>query len=173
MKTLLTLRRSVLGAVLLGSALALSATPNSGGVSVKYSDVDLSSPQGAAVLYERITKAARRVCDSAARKDLHDLRLYEACYQGAVANAVGSVSQLTCDFSHQHLMIPARTIVLDEVPGAIECVGFGGIIANADRDVGVERTNCGGARRQQGGANCGFQIVGFGSDGHLRRAFWR
>ena len=43
MKNILNLRRSILGAVLLGSALALSAAPHADGVAVHYNDVDLSS----------------------------------------------------------------------------------------------------------------------------------
>ena len=100
MKNLLNLRRSVLGAVLLGSALALSAAPHSAGVAVQYHDVDLSSPQGASVLYERISRAAERVCAPTTRQDLREMRLYKVCYQGAVANAVNSVNANTLTALH-------------------------------------------------------------------------
>ncbi len=68
MKNLLKLPRSVLGGVLLGSALALSAAPHAEGVDVQYEDVDLSSTQGASVLYERISRAAKRVCAPPTRR---------------------------------------------------------------------------------------------------------
>lgn len=100
MKNLLKLPRSVLGGVLLGSALALSAAPHAEGVAVQYGDVDLSSTQGASVLYERISRAAKRVCAPPTRAGLRDLHLSEVCYQGAVSNAVNSVNANTLTALH-------------------------------------------------------------------------
>lgn len=101
MKSIITLRRSILGAVLLGSALALNATAHPAGLAVHYQDVDLSSQQGAAVLYARISKAAERVCAQSSRNDLRQVRLFELCYQGAVANAVNSVNANTLTALHR------------------------------------------------------------------------
>ena len=45
-------------------------------------------------------------------------------------------------------------------------MGLGRVITDADRYVGMEGTNRGGARRQQRTAHRRFQIVGVGGDGH-------
>ena len=58
-------------------------------VTVKFADLDVSTPAGAQALYGRIKRAARTVCE-----DLDDdlepehIRLYHECYDEAVGNAV-------------------------------------------------------------------------------------
>ena len=48
------------------------------------------------------------------------------------ARAIGSLVELALDFLHQQLMIPADAIALDEVPSAIECVGLGRVVTDAE-----------------------------------------
>ena len=62
---------------------------------VRYGDLDLSNPQGAAKLYSRIAAAAREVCD-AFDVDNHNLEGRadaEACVRKAMSGAVTDVSR--------------------------------------------------------------------------------
>ena len=101
MRSIFTLRRSVFGAVLLGSALALSATADPARTLVSYQDLDLSSPQDAKVLYGRIDKAARRVCQQWSGRELRQLNIFRQCRQDAIANAVAEVNQGSLTALHQ------------------------------------------------------------------------
>jgi len=62
-------------------------------VTVHYSDLNVSSPAGAKVLYGRIQRAARVVCNVYSAKDLRRAVMERECYRNAVANAVGEVNQ--------------------------------------------------------------------------------
>jgi UrcA family protein len=58
-------------------------------VKVSYGDLDLASAQGAQTLHQRITAAARQVCEPEGL-DLRDLKLYtveRSCMSQTVANA--------------------------------------------------------------------------------------
>jgi UrcA family protein len=68
---------------------AFSAEPAS--VTVKYSDLDLSTPSGAHTLYSRISGAARTVCGYAGT-DFIDQAIWKGCYRGAIADAVAKVN---------------------------------------------------------------------------------
>jgi UrcA family protein len=59
---------------------------------VKYGDLNVSSPQGAAVLYSRIRGAAHQVCWSVGR-DLASTNLAHTCIHKAIADAVTKVGQ--------------------------------------------------------------------------------
>jgi UrcA family protein len=59
-------------------------------MTVKYGDLNLSDPQGAATLYRRISWAAREVCSSP--DDTLSTHLYfQACVDKAIADAVTQV----------------------------------------------------------------------------------
>jgi hypothetical protein len=75
-------------------------------------------------------------------------------------------------FVHQQSMIPSRAVAPDQAPRAIERVGLGSVVADPDRDIGMEWANRGGARRQERIANHCFQIVRFRCDGHCQNSFW-
>jgi UrcA family protein len=78
------------GLACVASAAAVAGAPQS---MVKYADLNLSSPQGAAALYSRIQKAAHRVCQP---DDNHYLALMprtDACIRKAIADAVKAVGQ--------------------------------------------------------------------------------
>jgi UrcA family protein len=82
---------AILGA-LISAFAGVSAAADSGArsMTVKYGDLDLSNPQGAATLYRRIVQAARAVCDSSdsspwPRTAEHD------CVNKAIADAVTKV----------------------------------------------------------------------------------
>jgi UrcA family protein len=67
-------------------------------VTVKLGDLDISKPQGAAVLYGRIRSAAEKVCFPFKSRDLRDLSAkmhLDACIQKVVVNAVTAVNEPT------------------------------------------------------------------------------
>src|SRR5437868_10412129 len=86
---------AILGALASGFA-GVSAADDSGvrSKTVKYGDLNLSNPQGAAALYGRIVQAAYAVCDTAdiglwSRTAVHD------CISKAVTDAVTKVGRPT------------------------------------------------------------------------------
>jgi len=81
---------SLLAIALCGSATVLAADAPPA-VRVSYAGLDLTSEQGAKVLYERISAAADQVCPSA---DLRNLRAYyesRVCRKEAIARAIQEV----------------------------------------------------------------------------------
>jgi UrcA family protein len=62
---------------------------------VKYGDLNVSNPQGAATLYQRIVKAANNVCGSrdVGSRNLESQATLNACVHKAIADAVTKVGQ--------------------------------------------------------------------------------
>jgi UrcA family protein len=60
---------------------------------VKFSDLNVSSAQGAAVLYSRIAAAANQVCKAFDSKDLGSRSRRDACVHKAITDAVVNVGQ--------------------------------------------------------------------------------
>ena len=58
---------------------------------VKYGDLNIASPQGAAALYTRIRAAAEQVCRSFDRRALASKELKDTCIHKAIADAVTKV----------------------------------------------------------------------------------
>lgn len=108
MRTVFKLRHAALGLLLLGSAIALSATPPGPRIDVQYQDLDLSKPENAQVLYVRIAKAARRVCQTPGGNAAAKLHEYTLCYNAAVENAVQSVNSEALTALHQTRVQKAR-----------------------------------------------------------------
>ena len=87
--------RGLIAAVIVG-ALALSfsavsaAGPSSASVTVKYGDLNIASPSGALVLYERIRAAAQSACNYFwFETDADEAR----CVQNTIAKAVSKVNE--------------------------------------------------------------------------------
>jgi UrcA family protein len=59
---------------------------------VKYADLNISNPEGAAALYARIQRAARQVCPPLDVRNLSS-EAPGACVQKAIADAVAKVDQ--------------------------------------------------------------------------------
>ncbi len=102
------------GLILLGTA-ALSSTsafaaepPEVVSLSVNYVRADLDNPASAEALYQRIQRAARRVCQQPNAREVDRFRLYKICYDRAVDNAVANVgaTALTA-VHHSHLRTQA------------------------------------------------------------------
>ncbi len=62
-------------------------------VVVKYADLNVSNPQGAAALYGRIRSAAERVCPRFERFNLASKERMDACVHKAIMDAVTTVNQ--------------------------------------------------------------------------------
>ncbi|HMH87826.1 MAG TPA: UrcA family protein [Steroidobacteraceae bacterium] len=60
---------------------------------VKYGDLNVSSPSGAATLYGRIRAAAENVCHPFNNRDLASKKLLAACVHKAMSDAVIEVNQ--------------------------------------------------------------------------------
>jgi UrcA family protein len=104
MKTLITttyLPRLITTAVFGALALSWGAASIAAGdsdvpqVVVKFGDLDLSNPQGAATLYSRIAAAGNEVCRSLDinSRDLGSRARLDACVHKAIAEAVTKVNQ--------------------------------------------------------------------------------
>jgi UrcA family protein len=59
---------------------------------VSFKDLNLNSPEGAAVLYGRIKRAANEVCGQWDNFDLSQLHAVQTCISGAVSRAVAQVN---------------------------------------------------------------------------------
>jgi len=62
-------------------------------ITVKFADLNVSNPQGAAALYARIQRAARQVCPHVDMRDLGSKGPMDACVNKAIADAVAKVGQ--------------------------------------------------------------------------------
>jgi len=91
--------RMIVTAVVSGLALSFAAicpAADSSDVpqrTVKFADLNISSPQGAASLYTRIRVAADAVCRTLDRLDLTSKALFDRCVHKAIADAVTKVDQ--------------------------------------------------------------------------------
>jgi UrcA family protein len=87
--------RRTLAAVCMASvcALASAGSPDrSLQRTVRFADLDINHPAGAAVLYQRIRAAAREVCRPTSERDLAVAELTRSCVQDAIARAVTEVN---------------------------------------------------------------------------------
>jgi UrcA family protein len=63
-------------------------------IKIKFSDLDFSQPEAAAVLYGRIEMGARLVCeDSASPWDARRSTTFQRCYTAVIEDAVARVNQ--------------------------------------------------------------------------------
>jgi UrcA family protein len=95
-------RGSLFGVLLLcaGTALADPVNSQESGVSVHYSEIDLTRPQGATRLYRRIKVAARVACDQYDSIEPARREVYRRCYLTAVDEAVRKVGADTLTEIH-------------------------------------------------------------------------
>ena len=77
-------------------------------VSVSYEGLDLSTKQGAQILYTRLQGAARQVCSDFDGRELSRRAKWRACYNDALSRAVSQVNQATVTNLHQHATQGAR-----------------------------------------------------------------
>ena len=71
---------------------------------VRYGDLNLESEQGARVLYTRIRGAAGNVCSPLDGRDLTEKKLWQGCFDKAVASAVVQVNQARVTALHNQIV---------------------------------------------------------------------
>jgi UrcA family protein len=93
--------RNVLSAAIVGtlvSGYALSAgaadATEARSTTVKFGDLNVSSPEGAAALYARIRSAAKTVCSPIEATDFPFRTAFEVCVHKAIADAVTKVNRM-------------------------------------------------------------------------------
>ena len=97
------------GLILLGTA-ALSSTSTLAGeptetvsLSVSYVKEDLQNPALEEALYQRIQRAAKRVCQQPNAREVDRYRMYKSCYDRAVETAVENVDATALtEVHHSH-----------------------------------------------------------------------
>jgi len=81
---------AIFGALALSFSTVSSADSSSAGISVKYADLNIASPSGALVLYERIRAAAQSACNYFwFETDADEAR----CVHNTIAKAVSKINQ--------------------------------------------------------------------------------
>jgi UrcA family protein len=110
--------RGALAAAIFGSLTCSLATVCSATetdppqTTVKFADLNVSNPQGAAALYARIQRAARQVCPHVDMRDLGSKGRMDACVNKAIADAVAKVGQPTLfDAYNAHHGQPIRIVL--------------------------------------------------------------
>ena len=92
----------LLGTAALSSTTALAADPPTEvSTSVSYVRADLQDPALAEALYHRIQRAARHVCQQPNAREVDRYRIYKACYDRAVDNAVETVDATALTAVHR------------------------------------------------------------------------
>ena len=83
---------------------------------VKYADLDVSTPQGAASLYNRIRFASETVCSPSGQGDLAAMSRSQKCVKQAIAGAVAKVNQpaLSAVYAAKYgVLQPAKILAAD------------------------------------------------------------
>ena len=83
----------VLGSSAIGNDSQAAEAPRYDTTIVAYGDLNLDSEQGAKALYARLRNGAQDVCSSFEGRDLFFKRLWQACFDQAVATAVVQVNK--------------------------------------------------------------------------------
>ena len=107
-------RASALLGLALSSSLAMAAADTVvASRVVSYADLNLSSPQGVAVLYRRITVAAEEVCGPAERAGSRlPTPEYRDCVSHAVADAIRKVNRPAVSAYHLHKLHRPQVLTL-------------------------------------------------------------
>lgn len=97
---------AAVAAVCLASALGARAEETAAGVpalTVHYSDLNLDTPKGAAVLYQRIRNAAGRVCGDLDSRQIERIAAAKACVDQAMLTGVRAVNNpmLTNEYNNR------------------------------------------------------------------------
>jgi UrcA family protein len=71
---------------------------------VRYGELNLDSEQGAKVLYTRIRSAAGNVCSSLDGRSFTEKRLWQGCFDKAVASAVVQVNKARVTALHNQIV---------------------------------------------------------------------
>ena len=115
--------RCMMAAAVFGSLLGIAGTARAASpidalqTTVKFNDLDLSKPAGAALLYARIQAAAGRVCQPWDGKGLSSKVRHDACMRSAIDAAVNQVGRQELTALRDATYKPSHPIVLVAGPG--------------------------------------------------------
>lgn len=93
----------VLGCAISPAPILLQAGETAEGaptITVSYADLNLASVEGAKTLYGRIKAAARLVCPSVGRTELHRQQQIDQCRRAAISRAVQQVDSTVLASMH-------------------------------------------------------------------------
>jgi UrcA family protein len=94
------------------ATVCTAAEANPPQITVKFADLNVSNPKGAAALYARIQRAARQVCPHLDARDLGSAGPMAACVTKAIADAVAKVGQPALfDAYNAHNAQPIRIVL--------------------------------------------------------------
>ena len=93
-----------LGCAAMGGRVQAAEPAQSYTTIVNYGDLNLDSEQGAKVMYARLRNAAKKVCHSFEGRDLIEKRLWQGCFDKAVASAVGQVNNIRVTALHNQIV---------------------------------------------------------------------
>jgi UrcA family protein len=94
------------------ATVCTAAEDNPPQITVKFADLNVSNPKGAAALYARIQRAARQVCPHLDARDLGATGPMDACVNKAIADAVAKVGlPALFDAYNLHNDQPKRIVV--------------------------------------------------------------
>src|SRR6202051_1408200 len=101
---------AIFGALASSFSAVSAVDPSAASITGKYADLNLASPSGALVLYERIRAAAQSACNYFwFETDADEAR----CVQNAIANAVTKVNQpaLSAVYNTKYkILVPSRLV---------------------------------------------------------------
>ena len=90
----------VLACAAMGARVHAAEAPQYESTVVAYGDLNLDSKQGAKALYARLRNGAEDVCSSFEGRDLFFKRLWQTCFDSAVATAVAQVNRSSVTTLH-------------------------------------------------------------------------
>lgn len=105
---------AIVGMLVSGFALPAGAADGTEGrsITVKFADLNVSSPEGAAALYARIRSAAKAVCSDSSSSDYPFRPGFGTCVHKAIADAVTKVNRMELYAVYNQYNQPALPITL-------------------------------------------------------------
>jgi UrcA family protein len=94
-----------LGCAAMGGRVQAAEAPQYDTTIVAFGDLNLDSEQGVKVLYARLRNGAEDVCSSFEGRDLFFKRLWQTCFDRAVASAVMQVNRTNLTTLHNRTAI--------------------------------------------------------------------
>jgi len=105
------LTAAIFGALTCLATVCAAAETDPPQTTVKFADLNVSNPAGAAALYARIQRAARQVCRPLEEREFRSA-VHDACVHKAIADAVSKVGQPALfDAYNLHNDQPIRIVV--------------------------------------------------------------
>ena len=94
-----------LGCTAMGGRVQAAEAPQYDTTIVAFGDLNLDSEQGVKVLYARLRNGAENVCSSFEGRDLSLKRMWQTCFDRAVASAVVQVNRTSLTTLHNQTAI--------------------------------------------------------------------